>query len=106
MRSRKRWPPSKAFPKRMCSQAPAPATPLVAADKEVMVLRTFSKLYGMAGLRAGAAIARPDLLMKLKGYGGLGMMPVTGMVGATASLKDKTLVQERRKILTAIRTDL
>jgi histidinol-phosphate aminotransferase len=83
-----------------------PATPLVAADKDVMVLRTFSKLYGMAGLRAGAAIARPDLLMKLRGYGGLGMMPVTGMVGATASLKDKALVEERRKIMTDIRTDL
>jgi histidinol-phosphate aminotransferase len=83
-----------------------PATPLVAADKDVMVLRTFSKLYGMAGLRAGAAIARPELLMKLRGYGGLGMMPVTGMVGATASLKNKGLVQERRKIMTEVRTDV
>ena len=32
---------------------------LVAADKEVMILRTFSKLYGMAGLRAGYAMAVP-----------------------------------------------
>ena len=37
-------------------------TDLVAADKDVVILRTFSKIYGMAGLRAGAAIARPDLL--------------------------------------------
>ena len=34
-------------------------TPLVAAGKDVIILRTFSKLYGMAGLRAGAALAVP-----------------------------------------------
>jgi histidinol-phosphate/aromatic aminotransferase/cobyric acid decarboxylase-like protein len=72
----------------------------------VIVLRTFSKLYGMAGLRAGAAIARPDLLEKLKGYGGLGIMPATGMVGATASLKEKDLVAERRGTVASIREDL
>ena len=43
-------------------------TDLVAADKDVVILRTFSKIYGMAGLRAGAAIARPDLLEKLGGF--------------------------------------
>ena len=38
---------------------------LVAADKDIIVLRTFSKIYGMAGLRCGFALARPDLLQKL-----------------------------------------
>jgi histidinol-phosphate aminotransferase len=33
---------------------------LVAQDKDVIVLRTFSKIYGMAGLRAGFAFARPE----------------------------------------------
>ena len=32
--------------------------------KDVIVLRTFSKLYGMAGIRMGFAIGRPDLLKK------------------------------------------
>ena len=41
---------------------------LVAQDKDVVILRTFSKIYGMAGLRAGAALARPDLLEKLSNY--------------------------------------
>ncbi len=86
--------------------ATSPATDLVAAGKDVIVLRTFSKLYGMAGLRAGAAIARPDLLEKLKGYGGLGINPATGMAGATASLKEKDLIAERRKTVAAIREDL
>jgi histidinol-phosphate aminotransferase len=77
----------------------------VAQDKDLIVLRTFSKLYGMAGLRAGAAIGRPDLLAKLRSYGA-GALPLTGMVGATASLKVKTLVPERRKIVRDIREDL
>lgn len=86
------------------SPTAVPCTDLVAKDKDVLVLRTFSKLYGMAGLRAGAAIARPDILEKMKGYTA-GAMPITGMVGATASLKVKTLVPERRKIMGDIRED-
>ena len=35
--------------------------------KNVIVLRTFSKLYGMAGIRMGFAIGRPDLLKKIFG---------------------------------------
>jgi histidinol-phosphate/aromatic aminotransferase/cobyric acid decarboxylase-like protein len=80
------------------------ASDLVAADKDVIILRTFSKLYGMAGLRAGAALGRPDLLAKLR-PAGAGMMPVTGMVGGTASLQVKTLVPERRKALKQVRED-
>jgi histidinol-phosphate aminotransferase len=83
-----------------------PATELVAADRDVVVLRTFSKIYGMAGLRAGAALARPDLLERLRAYGGLGILPATSMAGAVASLEDKALVPERRRALAAIREDL
>jgi histidinol-phosphate aminotransferase len=79
-------------------------TDLVAADKDVIVLRTFSKIYGMAGLRAGAAIARPDLIEKLAGYGA-GMLPITGMAAASASLQNKTLVPERRKRIGDVRED-
>ncbi len=77
---------------------------LVAAGKDVVVLRTFSKLYGMAGLRAGAAFARPDLLQQMTPYSA-GAMPITAMVGATASIKAKNLVPERRKIMGDIRED-
>ncbi len=38
------------------------AIDLVKAGKDIVVLRTFSKLYGMAGLRCGFAIARPDVI--------------------------------------------
>jgi len=78
---------------------------LVAADKDVIVLRTFSKIYGMAGLRAGAALARPDLIGKLSGFSA-GMMPITGMVAASASLESKNLVPERRKKIADVRSDV
>jgi histidinol-phosphate aminotransferase len=78
---------------------------LVAMDKDVIILRTFSKLYGMAGLRAGAALGRPDLIGKLRNYGA-GALPLTGMVAATASLKAKNLVPERRKIIKDVREDV
>ncbi len=81
-----------------------PASALVAAGKDVIILRTFSKIYGMAGLRAGAALGRPDLLAKLRSYGA-GALPATGMAGAIASLKDKNLVKERRELIGAIREE-
>ena len=86
------------------SKTAEPGSPLVAADKDVIILRTFSKLYGMAGLRAGAALGRPELIAKLRGYGA-GALPITGMVGAIASLKAKGLVEQRRKIIADIRED-
>jgi histidinol-phosphate aminotransferase len=86
------------------SKTAEPASALVAADKDVIILRTFSKLYGMAGLRAGAALGRPDLIAKMHHYGA-GALPVTGMVGAIASLKSKGLVKQRRKIIGGIREE-
>ncbi|HXN24763.1 MAG TPA: pyridoxal phosphate-dependent aminotransferase [Candidatus Dormibacteraeota bacterium] len=82
-----------------------PCLDLVAADKEIVVLRTFSKIYGMAGLRCGFAIARPDLLAKLDPYG-WNSMPVTAVVAATCSLKTKTLVPARKKINADTRNDV
>lgn len=76
---------------------------LVKAGKDVIVLRTFSKVYGMAGLRCGFVVARPDLLEKVLARGGQNFMPTTAVAAATASLKDSTLVPERRRINATIR---
>jgi histidinol-phosphate aminotransferase len=84
----------------------APSTlDLVRAGKDVVVLRTFSKVYGMAGLRCGFAIARPDLLEKIMDRGGFNFMPITAVVAATASLKDPNLVAERRRINASVRQE-
>jgi len=70
----------------------------VKAGKDVIILRTFSKIYGMAGIRCGFAIARPDLLKKLENYG-QSPMPITGMIAAQASLMDSELVPARKKLI-------
>jgi histidinol-phosphate aminotransferase len=76
---------------------------LVKADKDVVLLRTFSKIYGMAGLRCGMAIARPDLLEKIENFTGWNSMPITTQAAAMASLKDAQLVPERKRLNATIR---
>jgi histidinol-phosphate aminotransferase len=75
---------------------------MVAADKDVIVLRTFSKIYGMAGIRCGFAVGRPDLLARLQPFG-QNPMPITGSAAANASLLDAELSPTRKKIIGDIR---
>jgi histidinol-phosphate aminotransferase len=75
---------------------------LVKADKDVIVLRTFSKLYGMAGVRCGLAVGRPDLLEKLSKYG-MNPMPIMAVAAATASLSDPQIIAQRRAINSSLR---
>ncbi len=82
-----------------------PGVDLVRAGKDVVVLRTFSKVYGMAGLRAGFAIARPDLLARMLGFS-TGAMPVTAMAAAHAMLGEPELVPARKRKIAAARSDL
>ncbi len=79
------------------------AIDLVKANQDVIVLRTFSKIYGMAGIRCGMAIARPDLLAKLENFSGWSAMPITAMAAATASLKHEHLLSERKQLNAVIR---
>ena len=81
-----------------------PSLDYVKDGKNVIVLRTFSKLYGMAGLRLGFAIGRPDLIKKLN-YFGQNSLPVTTVAAAKASLLDAALVPDRKKIIGNIRTE-
>jgi histidinol-phosphate aminotransferase len=75
------------------------STSFVREDKDVVVLRTFSKIYGMAGLRAGALYGRPDLLTKVSAFGAGGHLPVTATACAAASMKvNATLMPERLAI--------
>ena len=72
--------------------------------KDVIVLRTFSKLYGMAGIRMGFAVGRPDLLAKYQQFG-QNSLPITALAAAKASLTDPDLVPARRKIIGDIRRE-
>lgn len=82
-----------------------PGTSLVRQDRDVILLRTFSKLYGMAGLRAGVAMAKPKLLARVRPYSS-GPLPAVAMIGARASLRVPNLVAERRKRMRRIREDV
>ncbi len=81
----------------------ASAIDLVKEGKDVIVLRTFSKAYGLAGIRCGMLIARSDLAAKVMQRGGFNFMPITAVVAATASLKDPALIPERRRINASVR---
>jgi histidinol-phosphate/aromatic aminotransferase/cobyric acid decarboxylase-like protein len=78
---------------------------LIKAGEDVVVMRTFSKIYGMAGLRAGFALGRPDLIAKMRPLSA-GALPVTGMAAAKASLLDKEVVPVRKAMVREIREDL
>lgn len=60
---------------------------LVKQDMNVIVSRTFSKIYGMAGQRIGYAITRPDIAQRIETYR-QAMPNVVGLRGAMASLMD------------------
>ncbi len=81
-----------------------PSLDLVKADGDVIVLRTFSKLYGMAGVRCGFAIGRPDLLEKIS-YFGMNALPIMAVAAATASLQDPGILPARKKINADIRNE-
>lgn len=76
------------------------ASYLAAAGKDVIVMRTFSKIFGMAGMRMGYIMARPDIIAKMMRYdGGMqsGALPLPSLACATASLTATDLIAARRK---------
>jgi histidinol-phosphate aminotransferase len=71
---------------------------LVAKDKDLVVIRTFSKIYSMGGLRFGYAMARPDLMAKLRVYG-VNSMATTAVQCAKVQLNDKQLIPLRKQAM-------
>ncbi|WP_129781665.1 aminotransferase class I/II-fold pyridoxal phosphate-dependent enzyme [Peristeroidobacter soli] len=78
----------------------------VREDKSVIVARTFSKIFGMAGVRAGFGCARPDLISAMNPFMD-NVIPYLGVRAAMAALQEKsTLIPERRKNNARIRGEL
>lgn len=75
---------------------------LVRAGEDVIVSRTFSKVYGMAGLRLGYGVAKPEILKKLRlyYYGGPDKL---ALVAGTASLQDPGFFDMSVSSYTAVR---
>jgi histidinol-phosphate aminotransferase len=81
----------------------ATAVPLATADKRVLVTRTFSNIFGRAGLRVGYAIAQPDTLAALRTGGSGGIMSNASMAAAVAALGDTAYMASERARNTAVR---
>lgn len=85
---------------------------LVLKGENIIVSRTASKIHGIAGLRVGFAIARPDIIDRLGGFV-TGNPNSFGLQAAAASLQDvayqdyvKARNREGRALLTSTLTGL
>lgn len=69
----------------------------------VVVVRTFSKIYGMAGLRLGYAIAHPDTAGRLRDFVANANANQLALAAALASLNDAELERRSREANSAAR---
>jgi histidinol-phosphate aminotransferase len=72
--------------------------PLTQEHPNVIVARTFSKVYGMAGLRCGYAVARPETIERLHAQQTWDSVNAMALAAARASLADgaHTALSRRR----------
>lgn len=71
--------------------------PLIARKPNLIVARTFSKIYAMAGLRCGYALAQKPLLDRMLAHHAYNAMNLMACVAARASLLDADHVAAGRK---------
>lgn len=71
---------------------------LAAGNPNIVVAKTFSKIYGLAGARVGYAIAHPATIKKLATYQAWAnaSVSIVSAAAAIASLDDKSFVQSTR----------
>jgi histidinol-phosphate aminotransferase len=79
------------------------AIPLALSTPNVIVARTFSKAYGMAGMRIGYAIGMAETLKPLAKLKMPYNISVFGVAAAIASLQDQAHIDEERARNTAVR---
>ena len=72
--------------------------PLLTQYPNLIVARTFSKVYGMAGLRCGYCVARPELIQSMRSQQTWDSVNIMAMVAATASLQDAAQVEQGRTL--------
>lgn len=70
---------------------------VVAGYKNLIVARTFSKIYALAGLRVGYGVAVPEVISQIDAFVSIDNTNTAGAVAALASLKDKAYVEYSRK---------
>ncbi len=81
---------------------------LVQRIPNLIVSKTFSKIYGLAGLRIGYIVAHPDVLKKVSKYGDTISPSQTAIAAAKASLGDEDfmkMTREKNAIARKVLTD-
>lgn len=68
-----------------------------AGHENLLVTRTFSKLYALAGLRIGYGVAQPAVAAQSEALMSLDNTNTAGAVAALASLQDRAFVAQSRK---------
>jgi histidinol-phosphate aminotransferase len=82
------------------------ALPYVRQGKNVIVTRTYSKIYGMAGLRVGFAAARPDIIERLSVLR-INVISIVSARAVVAALGDQqNILKGRRESLARTRREL
>lgn len=79
--------------------------PLAVQNPRVVVARTFSKCFGMAGIRMGYAIAHKETIARMAAWDGPGNVTVMALEGARAALAvPESWVKDEQKRNEAART--
>ncbi len=79
---------------------------LAVNNPNIVVAKTFSKIYGLAGARVGYAIAHPDMIRKIASFQAWadGSVGIVSAVAALASLDDVNFVTDTRAKAAQART--
>ncbi len=72
--------------------------PMIKDHSNLIVARTFSKVYGMAGLRCGYGIAQRDTIAKLRSHQPWDSVNIMAITAANASLNDPDQVENGRRL--------
>jgi histidinol-phosphate aminotransferase len=72
--------------------------PLVKDHPNLIVTRTFSKIYGMAGLRCGYCVAQSHTIERLRERQSWDSINLMALAAATASLEDPDQVTKGRRL--------
>ena len=70
--------------------------PWIGKKRNVLVVRTFSKIYGLAGLRIGYGIAHPDTAARLSDFASRNNINQLAIAAAGASFRDQVLMEKSR----------
>ena len=72
--------------------------PRVSEHPNLVVTRTFSKIYGMAGLRCGYAVAQPATLARLHRQQAWDSLNIMALAAARAGLADAAYTERSRRL--------